>query len=134
MLNPSRSSALKSVFGAIAISVLAGAAPAWSQVPGIKPDGIPFNANRMDMIQPPPAGVAIKAGRMFDAKAGTMLQNQIILIKGDRIVDVGPNVAIPAGARVVDMSNATIMPGLIDRHVHCFQVDGANQARRALGG
>ena len=44
--------------------------------------------------------VAVRAGRLFDAKTGTMLSNQIVLIKGDRIADVGPSVPIPAGARV----------------------------------
>ena len=55
---------------------------------------------------------------MFDAKAGTMLTNQIILIKGDRIADVGPSVQIPAEARVIDLSNATVLPGMVDGHVH----------------
>ena len=47
-----------------------------------------------------------------------MLNNQVILIRGDRITDVGPGLAIPAGARVIDLSNATVMPGMIDAHVH----------------
>ena len=47
-------------------------------------------------LAPPDNVVAIRAGRMFDAKAGTMLNNQIILIKGDRIADMGPSVQIPA--------------------------------------
>ena len=98
-----------------------------------KPEGVPMNFNRMDMQQQPAAGVAVRAGHMFDAKAGTMLTNQIILIKDDRIVDVGPNVQIPAGARVIDLSGATVMPGLIDRHVHCFGGQ-QNQARTALDG
>jgi imidazolonepropionase-like amidohydrolase len=61
---------------------------------------------------------AIRAGRLFDAKAGTMLTNQIVLIRGERIVDVGATVAVPAGARVIDLSNATVLPGMIDAHVH----------------
>lgn len=62
--------------------------------------------------------VAVRAGRMFDAKAGALLNNQVILIKGDRIVDVGPSVQIPPEARVIDLSNATVLPGMIDGHVH----------------
>ncbi len=55
---------------------------------------------------------------MFDAMAGTMLNNQIILIRGDRIADVGPAVQIPPGARVIDLGGATVLPGMIDAHVH----------------
>src|SRR5439155_25948140 len=69
---------------------------------------------------PPREGLAIRAGRLFDSQAGRMLINQIILVNGDIITQVGPaaQVQIPAGAQVVDLSNATVMPGLIDGHVH----------------
>jgi len=69
-------------------------------------------------LAPANQNVAIRAGRMFDSKTGTMVNNQVILIRGDKIVDVGPNLAVPAGARVIDLSNATVMPGMIDAHVH----------------
>ena len=62
--------------------------------------------------------VAVKAGRLFDAKAGTMLTNQVVLIRGDRITDVGSSVPIPPDARVIDLSGATVLPGMIDGHVH----------------
>ena len=62
--------------------------------------------------------IAIRAGRLFDAKAGTMLQNHVVLIRGERIVDVGASVTVPAGARVIDLSTATVLPGMIDAHVH----------------
>ncbi len=62
--------------------------------------------------------IAIRAGRLFDAKAGTMLQNHVVLIRGERIVDIGASVTVPAGARVIDLSNATVLPGMIDAHVH----------------
>src|SRR6185369_2361018 len=61
---------------------------------------------------------AIRAGRLFDAKSGTMVANQIVLIRGERIADVGPNVAVPAGARVIDLGASTVLPGMIDAHVH----------------
>jgi imidazolonepropionase-like amidohydrolase len=69
--------------------------------------------------QPAPAQtVAVRAGRLFDPRTGTLLTNQIVVIRGDRIVDVGSGVQIPAGARVVDLSRATVLPGLIDTHLH----------------
>ncbi len=61
---------------------------------------------------------AVRAGRLFDPRSGTLRQNQIILMRDDRIVDVGPNVQIPAGARTIDLSRATVLPGLIDTHLH----------------
>jgi len=69
-------------------------------------------------IAPANQVVAVRAGRLFDAKSGTMLSNQIVLITGDRISDVGPAVAIPAGAQTIDLSRATVLPGMIDGHVH----------------
>ena len=61
---------------------------------------------------------AIRAGRLLDPDAGVVRANQIILIQGNRIREVGPNVAIPAGARVIDLSKMTVMPGLVDAHNH----------------
>jgi imidazolonepropionase-like amidohydrolase len=71
-----------------------------------------------------PVVTAVRAGRLFDAKAGTLLRNQIILIRGERITDVGPSVVIPADARVLDLSNATVLPGLIDSHLHVMDGGG----------
>src|SRR6202521_628872 len=69
---------------------------------------------------------AVRAGKMFDPKSGTNLANQVVLITGDKITDAGPadRVKIPAGAKVVDLSNATVLPGLIDGHVHLTDAQG----------
>ena len=61
---------------------------------------------------------AIRAGRLLDPEAGRILTNQVILVEGTRIREVGPNVAIPAGAQVIDLSKMTVMPGLVDAHNH----------------
>jgi imidazolonepropionase-like amidohydrolase len=61
---------------------------------------------------------AIKAGRMFDADAGKMLSDQVILVKDGRITAVGAGLAIPADAKVIDLSKMTVLPGLLDMHTH----------------
>ena len=78
----------------------------------------PSQAQVRRFVTPPDQVVAIRAGQMFDARSGSMLPNQVVLIRGDRIVDVGPAVQIPAGARVIDLGTATMLPGMIDAHVH----------------
>src|SRR3982751_1554523 len=60
----------------------------------------------------------IRAGRLFDPEAGRMLPNQVILVEGTRIREVGPNVAIPPGAQVIDLSGMTVMGGLVEAHNH----------------
>jgi len=93
---------LRSVFVLGAVTML------WSQAPQI---------------------TAVRAGRMFDPKSGQMLANQVVLIQGERITAVGPaaSVAIPAGAKVIDLSRATVLPGLIDGHVHLTDQAGGLQ-------
>jgi imidazolonepropionase-like amidohydrolase len=76
--------------------------------------------------------VAIRAGRLFDSRTGTIVNNQIVLIRGDRVADVGPSVAIPADARVIDLSSATVMPGMIDAHVHVYPADDLSQSTRTI--
>jgi imidazolonepropionase-like amidohydrolase len=69
-----------------------------------------------------PQVVAIRAGRLFDGKSNRLLTKQVVLIEGERIVEVGPSdrVRIPSGAQVIDLSQATVLPGLIDAHTHIF--------------
>jgi imidazolonepropionase-like amidohydrolase len=66
----------------------------------------------------PPVATAIRAGKFIDVQAGRTFSNQIILIRGDKIVSVGADVAIPEGAKVIDLSGMTVLPGLIDCHTH----------------
>ncbi len=83
------------------------------------------------MLQcPAPAGViAIRAGRLFDSKTGQMLTRQVVILSGDRITAIGPQaqVKIPAGAQVIDLNQATVLPGLIDAHQHMFNSRRKNQ-------
>jgi imidazolonepropionase-like amidohydrolase len=71
----------------------------------------------------------IRAGKLFDPTSGQMLPAQIVLIQNERIMSVGPaaSASIPAGARVIDLSRATVLPGLIDGHVHLTDAVGGLQ-------
>jgi imidazolonepropionase-like amidohydrolase len=69
--------------------------------------------------------VVIHAGQLFDGKSDRLLSNQVIVIQGDRIAEVGPaaSVKIPAGAQEIDLGMSTVLPGLIEGHNHMFKVE-----------
>ena len=70
----------------------------------------------------PEAVTVIRAGTLIDGKSATPRRDQVIVIRGNRIESVGDaaSTRIPAGARVIDLSRATVLPGLIDAHTHIF--------------
>jgi imidazolonepropionase-like amidohydrolase len=70
--------------------------------------------------RPGPKAIVIKAGRLFDGAAEAHRLGQLIVIEGGRIAAVGPPAAVkpPEGAQVIDLSGATVLPGLIDAHTH----------------
>lgn len=65
--------------------------------------------------QSPPT-TAIKAGRLIDPATGTATNNQVILVQAGKITAIGPNLPIPQGAEVIDLSKLTVLPGLVDAH------------------
>ena len=69
---------------------------------------------------------AIKAGRLVDPQAGTVLNDQVILIRDNKIEQVGKGLAIPADAKVIDLSQMTVLPGLIDCHTHLADAPDEN--------
>jgi imidazolonepropionase-like amidohydrolase len=62
--------------------------------------------------------VVVRAARMLDVKAGKIVSNAVVVIEGERISAVGTGSIVPQGAEVIDLGDATLMPGLIDCHTH----------------
>ncbi|MFB3920110.1 MAG: amidohydrolase family protein [Terriglobia bacterium] len=83
---------------------------------------------------PKPKAVAVKAAHLVDVERGRMLEQQVVLITGDRIEKVGPSseINVPADATVIDLGGATLLPGLIDCHVHLTS-DPENSGLKSLG-
>jgi imidazolonepropionase-like amidohydrolase len=77
--------------------------------------------------QPPsaPVPVVLHAARLLEVDTGNLLQPGEILIDGERIREVGKSVQHPAGVRVLDLGDVTLMPGMIDAHIHLFLHPGA---------
>ena len=73
----------------------------------------------------PPHPIVLHAARLLDVKTGRMLKPGEILVQGERIVEVGSSVKHPAGAEVIDLGDRTLLPGLIDAHIHLFLHPGA---------
>ena len=62
--------------------------------------------------------IVLKAARMFDGKSKALVQNGVVIVQGDKIVDVGSNLPAPAGAKVIDLGDVTLSPGFMDAHTH----------------
>jgi len=75
-------------------------------------------ARAQEKPKPAPKKIAVRAGRLIDCKSETPIANALILIDGDQIVSVTSGGSVPSGAELVDLSKATVLPGLIDTHTH----------------
>lgn len=76
-------------------------------------------------IAEPKQVVVLRAARMLDVAGGRVVSPAEVLVTGDRIGEVGQHVLRPAGAQVIDLGDRTLMPGMIDAHVHLFLHPGA---------
>ncbi len=75
--------------------------------------------------QPPPHSLVVQAARLLDIESGRFVSPGELLIEGERIREAGSSVTHPAGVEIVDLGSRTLLPGLIDVHVHLFLHPGA---------
>jgi len=76
--------------------------------------------------------IVLHAARLLDVEKGRLLKPGEVLVKGDRIIEVGTTVKHPAGAEIIDLGDRTLMPGLIDAHIHLFLHPGAEDLQTVL--
>ena len=95
------------------------------RIPRLFPGAIVAFMSVLCSAQQPAAPVVLHAARLLQVDTGAILQPGEVLVEGNRIRAVGTNVEHPAGAKVIDLGNVTLMPGLIDAHVHLFLHPGA---------
>jgi imidazolonepropionase-like amidohydrolase len=84
---------------------------------GVLAGALPWTAHAEDSTSTATV-IVLKAARLFDAVSGKLTEPGVIQVSGKNIVAVGGSAPIPVGARLIDLGDATIMPGYIDAHVH----------------
>jgi len=73
-----------------------------------------------------PKPIVLRAAHLFDGNSDSIIRNGVVVVQGNRIVAAGANVDIPADAQVIDLGDATLLPGLIDSHVHLTEENAQN--------
>ncbi len=91
-----------------------------------------FSAVILSAFAAEPATIALKAARLFDGKSKALVTNGVVIVQGDKIVDAGSNLAIPEGAQVIDLGDATLSPGFMDAHTHLTSDYSKNYNQRRL--
>jgi imidazolonepropionase-like amidohydrolase len=87
--------------------------------------GISFAQTQSSSASSAPHAIVLHAARLLDVKGGRLVTPGEVLVLGERIVEAGAWVKRPAGAEVIDLGERTLLPGLIDAHVHLFLHPGA---------
>jgi len=106
--------------GLVAVLLAGAASPsAWAQAPAVAP------ATEV---------VVLKAARLFDGRGDSTVPNGVVIVEGGKITAAGSGLATPAGARVVDLGDATLLPGFIDAHVHLTGESSDDWYRAAVEG
>ncbi len=81
------------------------------------------------LTQTQPQVIVLHAARLLDVESGTIVSPGEVLVQGERIAEAGAKVSHPAGAEIIDLGDVTLMPGLIDAHVHLFLHPGAEDSQ-----
>src|ERR1700722_16262121 len=71
-----------------------------------------------------PRPIVLKAAHLFDSVSGKLVEHGVVVVSGTQILAVGSEAKIPDGAQVIDLGDATLMPGFIDAHVHLSEESG----------
>jgi hypothetical protein len=95
----------------VAVPLALASPPLWAQ-------GVGHYLAPLDQV------VAIRAKHLFDSHSGNLLDNQVVLVHGERIAEVGSAIQIPSGATIMDLGSATVLPGMIGRD---FGISGTEQ-------
>ena len=82
--------------------------------------------------QPPSTPIVLHAARLLQVDTGTVLQPGEVLVDGERIRAVGKSVEHPQGAKIIDLGDTTLLPGLIDAHIHLFLHPGAEDLQTVV--
>src|SRR5213595_4350462 len=113
-----------------AASVPAGSQEAEGTAPAPRTPSASREARKF--LAPPDQLVVIRAARMFDSRTGRLVANPVIMVRGERIAEVGSGTPVPAGASVIDLGSATVLPGMIDGHVHLNLNQPDSPSKRTL--
>ena len=90
------------------------------------------SAHAQQPANPPTAPIVLHAARLLQVDTGNVLQPGEILVEGERIKAVGTTVEHPQGATIIDLGDTTLLPGLIDAHVHLFLHPGAEDLQTVI--